>query len=277
MRAERIAAGAQASWVLPSIRRDAGNDDRTGAPDDVCPAAWDHPARSRAKQAHVAQLLEQLGLSQYSDQPAGTYSGGNRRKLSVGIALVGRPTCVLLDEPSTGMDPGAQRAVWDLISRGMQDHAVVLTSHRMEECEALCTRVGIMVDGRLRCVGSAEHLKWRFGNGYDFEFRINGGEEQREAIGAFVAEALPKAFVQEESKVRLKYHLEQGGTVELSELFAKMYEACQQFGVDDYGVSQTSLEQVFLTFARAQQDMSVVPDIFRHGGGSEVTGTSSNV
>lgn len=68
----------------------------------------------------VDSLLSRLGLIQYADRVAASYSGGNRRKLSVGIALVGDPACVLLDEPSTGMDPEARRSMWDIISSTMQ-------------------------------------------------------------------------------------------------------------------------------------------------------------
>jgi len=110
----------------------------------------------------VKWALEKLELSKYADKPAGTYSGGNKRKLSTAIALIGYPAFIFLDEPTTGMDPKARRFLWnlilDLIKTG---RSVVLTSHSMEECEALCTRLAIMVNGRLRCLGSIQHLKNR--------------------------------------------------------------------------------------------------------------------
>jgi len=76
---------------------------------------------------------------------------------------------MFLDEPSTGMDPVARRFMWNVISRvatEKQQSSIILTTHSMEECEALCTRVGIMVGGRLRCLGSTQHLKDKFGSGY---------------------------------------------------------------------------------------------------------------
>uniref|UniRef100_A0A3B5MBA0 ATPase AAA-type core domain-containing protein n=1 Tax=Xiphophorus couchianus TaxID=32473 RepID=A0A3B5MBA0_9TELE len=85
--------------------------------------------------------------------PAGTYSGGNKRKLSTAIPLL--CSCVLQDEPTTGMDPKARRFLWNLILDIIKTgRSVVLTSHSMEECEALCTRLGIMVNGRFKCLGS---------------------------------------------------------------------------------------------------------------------------
>ena len=96
--------------------------------------------------------------------------------MSVAIALMGdpAPTIVFLDEPSTGMDPVARRFMWDVISRiSTQDAlcSVILTTHSMEEAEALCTRIGVMVNGRLRCLGSSQHLKQRFGNGYEVNIK----------------------------------------------------------------------------------------------------------
>ena len=103
---------------------------------------------------------------------AGTYSGGNKRKLSTAIALVGNPSIVFLDEPTSGMDPGARRFLWNTVLQMVRGgQAVVLTSHSMEECEALCTRLGIMVNGQFKCLGSIQHLKNRFGSGYSLTIR----------------------------------------------------------------------------------------------------------
>jgi energy-coupling factor transporter ATP-binding protein EcfA2 len=98
-----------------------------------------------------------------------------QRKLSVAISMIGSPSVVFLDEPSTGMDPVARRYMWDVISglstRGGQC-SVILTTHSMEEAEALCTRIGIMVNGQLRCIGSGQHLKTRFGKGFEIDVGI---------------------------------------------------------------------------------------------------------
>jgi ABC-type multidrug transport system ATPase subunit len=124
----------------------------------------------------IAGILRMLGLTNFTNKLAGTLSGGNKRKLSVGIALIGRPRVIFLDEPSTGVDPVARRFMWGVISTVCKDPVhpccVVLTSHVMEEIEALCTRVGVVVGGRLRCLGSNQHLKARFGRGYCLELKL---------------------------------------------------------------------------------------------------------
>merc|ERR1719446_54668 len=95
------------------------------------------PAREIA--AIVDDLLQRVTLTPYADRVCGSYSGGNKRKLSLAIALVGSPAVVFLDEPSSGMDPVSRRHMWEIIMRERLVRSIVLTTHSMEECEALCT------------------------------------------------------------------------------------------------------------------------------------------
>ena len=121
----------------------------------------------------VDDKIREMGLTEYQNRLAGTYSGGNKRKLSVAIAMIGEPSIVFLDEPSTGMDPAARRYMWDIISdivTKREKCCLILTTHSMEEAEALCTRVGIMVGGVIRCIGSTQHLRSHYGKGYQIEF-----------------------------------------------------------------------------------------------------------
>ncbi|CAA7057158.1 unnamed protein product [Microthlaspi erraticum] len=122
----------------------------------------------------VMEKLVEFDILKHSHKPSFTLSGGNKRKLSVAIAMIGDPPIVILDEPSTGMDPVAKRFMWDVISRLSTRNgktAVILTTHSMNEAQALCTRMGIMVGGRLRCIGSPQHLKTRFGNHLELEVK----------------------------------------------------------------------------------------------------------
>ncbi|XP_010554823.1 PREDICTED: ABC transporter A family member 1 [Tarenaya hassleriana] len=124
----------------------------------------------------VTEKMVEFDLLKHANKPSFTLSGGNKRKLSVAIAMIGDPPIVILDEPSTGMDPVAKRFMWDVISRLSTRRgktAVILTTHSMNEAQALCTRIGIMVGGRLRCIGSPQHLKTRFGNHLELEVKPN--------------------------------------------------------------------------------------------------------
>ncbi|XP_038980603.1 ABC transporter A family member 1 [Phoenix dactylifera] len=122
----------------------------------------------------VNEKLIEFDLCKHANKPSYSLSGGNKRKLSVAIAMIGNPPIVILDEPSTGMDPLAKRFMWDVISRLSTRRgktAVILTTHSMNEAQALCTRIGIMVGGSLRCIGSPQHLKTRFGNHLELEVK----------------------------------------------------------------------------------------------------------
>ncbi|KAG7261800.1 hypothetical protein CRUP_037406, partial [Coryphaenoides rupestris] len=115
----------------------------------------------------VENVLRSLLLEPHADKLVRSYSGGNKRKLSAGMALIGGPPVIFLDEPSTGMDPVARRLLWDAVTRTRESgKAIIITSHSMEECEALCTRLAVMVNGQFKCLGSPQHLKSKFGSGY---------------------------------------------------------------------------------------------------------------
>ncbi|KAK7803894.1 hypothetical protein U0070_020111 [Myodes glareolus] len=205
--------------------------------------------------AQVAQTalsgLVRLGLPSYADRPAGTYSGGNKRKLAAALALVGDPAVVFLDEPTTGMDPSARRFLWNsLLSVVREGRSVVLTSHSMEECEALCTRLAIMVNGRFRCLGSAQHLKGRFGAGHTLTLRVP--PDQAEPAIAFLMATFPSAQLREAHGSRLRFQLPPGGGCTLARIFRELAAQGKDHGVEDFSVSQTTLEEVFLHFSKDQ-------------------------
>ncbi|KPI88774.1 ATP-binding cassette protein subfamily A member 10 putative ABC transporter putative (ABCA10) [Leptomonas seymouri] len=107
----------------------------------------------------VPMLLRELGLYPFRRQAAGSLSGGNKRRLSLAIALVGHTTSVLLDEPTSGMDAVARAQTCDMVRRLTAEKSVILTTHLLDEVEALADRVAFVVRGNLRCVGTPQELK----------------------------------------------------------------------------------------------------------------------
>lgn len=107
----------------------------------------------------AAEVLAELGLGQWAGQRARTLSGGWQRRLSIAMALVSRPEVLFLDEPTLGLDVLARRELWGVIRELKGRTAIVLTTHYLEEAEALADRIGVMAAGRLRAVGTAEELK----------------------------------------------------------------------------------------------------------------------
>jgi ATP-binding cassette subfamily A (ABC1) protein 3 len=196
--------------------------------------------------AAVESTWRRVGLGPFADRPAGTLSGGNKRKLSLAIAIVGNPVACILDEPSSGMDVQARRHLWDVIATSTADMAVILTTHALDEAEALCGRIGIMVSGRLKCVGTPLQLKQRFGDGHVIDIKAasnpgGDGSDDADRMLAHVQALLPEAHVVERHGGKLRL----GVAAPLSRIFA----ALDQAPCEDWAVSQASMESVFCKIA----------------------------
>uniref|UniRef100_A0A663MHD8 ATP binding cassette subfamily A member 4 n=1 Tax=Athene cunicularia TaxID=194338 RepID=A0A663MHD8_ATHCN len=190
--------------------------------------------------------IQKLGLPMYADHLAGTYSGGNKRKLSTAIALIGCPQLVLLDEPTTGMDPQSRRLLWDSIVGVLRDRrAVVLTSHSMEECEALCTRLAIMVKGTFKCLGTIQQLKDKFGDGYIVTLKIkspkSGLPPDPTPAEQFIHMNFPGSLQREKHYNMLQYQI---CSSSLAKIFQLIISNKENLHIEEYSVSQTTLDQV---------------------------------
>lgn len=137
----------------------------------------------RIREKAITKLIIDMDLTEFENVLVGNLSGGNKRKTTVAIALLGNPPIVLLDEPSTGVDPQAKRFMWEIIQRistTSKNTAVILTTHSMEEAEALCTKMAIMTSGNFRCIGEPQELKESFGNGYEIQVSIPSATTKEE-------------------------------------------------------------------------------------------------
>jgi ABC-2 type transport system ATP-binding protein len=133
-------------------------------------------------QARAAELLDALDLVDAADRTCGTYSGGMRRRLNIGIGMVHRPALLFLDEPTTGLDPQARARLWDEI-RKLRDTGttVFLTTHYLEEADALCDRLAIIDHGRIVAEGSPDELKRQIA-GDVLTIGVNGNGEKVVAL-----------------------------------------------------------------------------------------------
>ncbi|XP_077644282.1 ATP-binding cassette sub-family A member 13 [Lonchura striata] len=198
-------------------------------------------------------LVNRLHLNAHADKLVRMYSAGTKRKLSTAVALVGKPQILLLDEPSSGMDPCSKRYLWKAILKEVQDGcAAVLTSHSMEECEALCTRLAIMVNGAFKCLGSPQHIKNRFGEGYSVKVWLS----KEISYGRMILDCLQMHFPGTQFKGQhlnlLEYHVPRSLGC-LAELFSVLENHKTFLQIKHYSISQTTLEQVFINFATQQQ------------------------
>jgi ABC-type multidrug transport system ATPase subunit len=122
--------------------------------------------------AAAREVISALGLVAETEKRVGSLSGGQRRRILIGLALLGRPPLLVLDEPTTGLDPSSRLAVWGVIRRAVTDGAtVILSTHYMEEAERLSDRIGIIVQGRLIAFGTLEELLGRLERSYRLSYR----------------------------------------------------------------------------------------------------------
>ncbi|KAL7700255.1 ABC1 transporter [Lotmaria passim] len=191
----------------------------------------------------VDALCTLCELTMYRKTVTCELSGGNRRKLSVAMSLIGGPSVVFLDEPSAGMDPVARRGMWTAIQRAAKYCSVVLTTHHLEEVEALAETVAIMVKGSVQCFGDKVHLKNKFGSAFELSVLVSssfhGGLLER-----FVVLEFPGAVCNESDGRRFVYQLPRDRP--LGEIFRALQANRKALHITDYSVSQTSLEQIFL-------------------------------
>ena len=148
-------------------------------------------------------MLGHLDMLAHADKRVKELSGGNKRKTSVGIALLGSSRVVFLDEPSSGVDPATRRAMWCTIKDRTAGRALLLTTHSMEEADALSTRIGIMVNGRLQALGTPQKLKSDHGHHWTLE--IKAREASMARVAAWVGATWPRHEVLENHGVSQTY------------------------------------------------------------------------
>ncbi|XP_042011440.1 ABC transporter A family member 2-like [Salvia splendens] len=209
----------------------------------------------------VEKLLGEVKLTESAKVRAGSFSGGMRRRLSVAIALIGEPKLVIMDEPTTGMDPITRRHVWDVIEGAKRGRAIILTTHSMEEADILGDRIGIMAKGRLRCIGTSIRLKSQFGTGFianiSFVGDVSSPPDQADTLNNSQHVAVKEFFEshldvtpKEESKSFLTFVIPHEKEKLLKNFFTELQEREKEFGIADIQLGLTTLEEVFLNIAK---------------------------
>jgi len=203
----------------------------------------------------ATEFIDYCRLTEHKNKMPFELSGGTRRKLNLLVALCCSSSKIIMDEPTAGMDPSTRRYVWDIINSNRQFNysSNIISTHSMEEAELLCDRIAIMVNGKIRCIGSPRHLKMKFGNTYILEVYTNNSEKfhQEVVIGR-------NLFGDNDYELEVKSHLrikyEVRGKRNISRVFDIM-ENCRDNNLFiDYSYSQTSLEQIFLNIVHQYKE-----------------------
>ena len=203
----------------------------------------DPGARLAACQAVEANF----GLTEHAHKPVDALSGGTKRKLSAAIAIAcGRPDVVFLDEPTTGVDASTRRFIWDRIREGRPGRVVLLTTHYMDEADALAQSIGVMAAGKLQVLGSPQHLKSRHGGGYRIE--LNGPAAAAPRVAELVRELCAGATALEQHAGAQAFEVD--AALDMPRAFRALEGAKAEQLLHNYSLSQTTLEQVFLNVAK---------------------------
>uniref|UniRef100_A0A674F8L9 Cholesterol transporter ABCA5 n=1 Tax=Salmo trutta TaxID=8032 RepID=A0A674F8L9_SALTR len=207
----------------------------------------------------ITRVVNALELKGHLHKQAKNLSAGIKRKLCFALSMLGNPQIVLLDEPSTGMDPKSKQRMWRAIRAAFKNRqrGAILTTHYMEEAEAVCDRVAIMVSGQLRCIGSIQHLKGKYGRGYSLEVKLREeltGLQQVALLHKEIRRIFPHAARQESFATLMVYKIPMEDVKSLAKSFSQLESAKQAFNFEEYNFSQSTLEQVFMEFAKEQEN-----------------------
>ncbi|KAI0974591.1 hypothetical protein F4678DRAFT_423275 [Xylaria arbuscula] len=217
--------------------------------------------------ADVAYVMSRVGITAHADKLAAKLSGGNKRKLSLGIALVGNPPVLLLDEPSSAMDAASKRVLWKTLEAVAPGRSVIITTHSMEEADALATRAAIIAR-RLLAIGTTEALRKTHSNEYHVHLILQSAPlsttEEMADVAAWVRDTFPGIKFEGENlggQVRfivpadseVPAHTERiknsagGNTQSFTRYLIETLETHkEQLGLDCYSISAATMESVFL-------------------------------
>ncbi|KAE9985250.1 hypothetical protein EG327_004773 [Venturia inaequalis] len=199
---------------------------------------------------NIEILIQSMSLHPYRDRIAAKLSGGNKRKLSLAIALIGNPAVLLLDEPSSGMDAASKRLLWRTLEDVSKGRAMLITTHSMEEADKLATRAGIMAK-KMLALGTSESLRKRFGDRWYVHLVLRGSphvsEDETTRVKHWIMERVQGVEVEDRLWYgQLRFSARAGENKSIAGLFTLLEDNKEKLGLEYYSISQATLDQVFL-------------------------------
>lgn len=213
---------------------------------------------------NVARIITAVGLEPFKNRMAGALSGGNKRKLSLGIALMGNPSVLLLDEPSSGMDAASKRVMWQTLNAVSSGRSLVITTHSMEEADALANRAGIMAK-KMLAIGTSDALRRKHGDAYYVhlvhKLAPHTPLEEMERVKQWIHNNILGAVTEDRMfHGQMRFRVPNtpqatsgfaasgsGSARGIAALFSLLEANKEVLGFEYYSVSQATLDQVFLT------------------------------
>ncbi|KAK6173673.1 hypothetical protein SNE40_017083 [Patella caerulea] len=208
--------------------------------------------RSIVKQ-EIQTTAQDIGLEAKRNTRSQNLSGGQKRKLSLGIALIGGSQSVILDEPTSGMDPAARRQTWDILQRNRSSRTILLTTHFMDEADQLGDRIAVMADGRVQCCGGSHFLKQLYGSGYHLVI-VKSETCDVSELTQLVQSHIPSATLESEISAEISYLLPNEASPKFSSLFKDIEVQKDELGINSFGTTATTMEEVFLKVGKETDD-----------------------
>ncbi|KAF2024589.1 P-loop containing nucleoside triphosphate hydrolase protein [Setomelanomma holmii] len=210
---------------------------------------------------NVATVIAACRLEEYTNQLAQNLSGGTKRKLSLAVALVGNPRVLVLDEPSSALDANAKRTLWRCLQTVAKGRAVVLTTHSMEEADALADRIGI-VSARMLALGEREDLKRRAGDQFHVHLVARSAPrtspEELQVMRDWIMGTFSGAKISRETQGgQIRFELPAEGR-DMVGLIKMLEEVKGDLGVEYYSVGKATLDEVFEGIVKRYGDEDVV-------------------
>ena len=197
---------------------------------------------------HINNLIDKIDLKGKKDAICKNLSGGEKRKLCIALALIGNSKLVLLDEPTSGMDVMAKRALWDFLKEFKNDKIIILTTHSLDEAEYLGDRIGIMSNGDFICSGTSSYLKTKYPCGFNLNLLVNPSifnDNYKHQLYNQLIKYEPNLEIKISSKGLFSINI-QSNNKNIKEIFDVIETNKVEYGIEDYTVSSTTLEDVFL-------------------------------
>lgn len=202
----------------------------------------------------VNLMLEEMTLKDKAEKLAGSLSGGQKRKLSIAIALIGGSEVVFLDEPSSGMDITSRRNLWDILKKLKGKRIIILTTHYMEEAAVLGNRIGIVSSGKLKCCGDRLFLIDKFGKYISLNIIKLKDSNEREIIN-FVQSKIKNVQYQKFSE-EIIFRIPKNEGIDLKYFFKELDNSLESLKIKTYSASMPTLEDVFLNVSADSHKIS---------------------
>ncbi|CAH1119745.1 unnamed protein product [Phaedon cochleariae] len=212
---------------------------------------------SEEAEMEMSELLDKMNMSEKKNVLAHTLSGGMKRKLCLGMALIGGSKVLILDEPSSGMDPESRRQLWDLLLSWRGEKTILISTHFMEEADALGDWIAIMSEGSVQCYGTPMALKKDYHTGYHLSLTINGGANGTETkIKDLVGRTVVGSQFKSKNGNEMIFILPFEDTNNITELLCSIENKKEELKIENSSISITTLEDVFL---KTRPDSEYIP------------------